>query len=108
MSNPPHPVQPRHEFVRFACAATVAAAALAVILIDLGDTPLTAVARLAAAVSLVTILLWFVERRISRRLERIERWIDRTESWRVYAAVMADLGGVDGETSGEIPTGPRR
>lgn len=108
MSTQPHHAPPRRELVRFACAVTVAATALAFILADLGNTPLSSVARLAAAVSLVMISLWFVERRISRRLERIEQWMDRAEYWRIYSDVMSDLGGIDPETSGEIPTLPRR
>lgn len=100
MSNP---APLRREIIRFVIAGIVAAAALAIILADLGDTVATAVARPLAAATIVLIGLWFVERRLSQRLARLER----AEYWRIYAAVLADLGGVDGETSGEIPTTPR-
>jgi IS1 family transposase len=53
---------------------------------------------------------WLVEQRLARRLDKIERRMDRTEYWRVYADVLNDLSGIDGETSGDISTerAPRR
>ena len=103
MSRPVPHVPPRREIVRFACAASVAATAFVFILLAV-ETPLVAAARLAVIVSLVLIALWLVERRLARKIERLER----AEYWRVYSDVMTDLGGLDGEPSGEIPAPPRR
>lgn len=98
-----YPIPPRRELVRFGSAATVAAAAL-VVIVAIADTPLVAVARLAAAVSLVMISQWLIERRLACRIARMER----AEYWRIYADVMKDLGGVNDSPSGEFPGVPRR
>ncbi len=63
---------------------------------------LAVLARIAAGGGMVTAVLWAVaERRRSRRLRR-SRQLPRSEYWGVYSDVLADLGGIDGESSGDI------
>lgn len=104
------PATEHRELVRIAIAGAVAASAIGFIVADLDSTVMAACVRLAAAVSLVMISHWLVERRLARRLDQIEKRLERAGYWRVYADVLNDLSGIDGESSGDISTerAPRR
>lgn len=79
--------------------------------------------RAALVVTAVGLLLWVSEVRLERRLAqmrieqaafqaRMERLLDarleRQRRWGAYADVLSDLGGIDGESSGEFPKAPLR
>lgn len=100
----PHPRPSRREIIRLASAALVVASATVFVLLDLDRT---AVTRLAI-VSMVVVPLWLVERRLTRRLRRLEREV----YWQAYSDAVNDLGGigrsVNEDPSGEIPRVPHR
>jgi hypothetical protein len=119
---------PRHaklfglgEVIRIIGTALVAGAGVGYLLANYDAGTLGILARIASSVALVTVVLMVFEARrrchidkLGKRLDRIEALLDngleRQRQWRAYADVLSDLGGVNGEDSGDIPTerGPRR
>lgn len=111
------PFRLRH-VVRIALAAGAAAFAGGLVVADLHRASTGGgLSRLAAMIAAVMLLVWVSEIRVarqlarneahlSRRLDRIEHRLDkgpgRDEYWHIYSDVMADLAGLDGETSGDI------
>lgn len=92
----------RREALRIGAAAAAVAFAAGYIVADFDGHTMEALASLVVAVALGMLALWISEMRLAR-LDRIKARLDRSAYWRVYSDVMNDLGGVDGEASGEIP-----
>lgn len=73
---------------------------------------LEGLARVACAVSLITVLLLIQESRrrqdITQIRDLLDERLERDRQWRAYAAALDDLGGIDGETSTDSGRLPRR
>lgn len=100
----------RHEVIRIGGSAVAAALALVYLLVDWSDDTPNIVARLVGSAALGSTLVFIDQarqrRRLDGRLDRLEARLsedDRATYWRAYADALADLGGIDGETSGDFP-----
>lgn len=116
-AQPAQPAQPfqRRQSIQLCVIVAAGSAALGYLIADLERTALLPwLPRAAVVVAAVALLLWISEVRQSRQLARaqaevehrlahIEQCLQRSEYWRAYSDVLADLGGIDPDTSGDIP-----
>lgn len=96
------------EVLRVITATTIAGAGLGYLVADYDGDTLHSLARVAFTVGVVTAVLAIFEARRRQQLDGIAQLLDekleRQRQWRAYADVLHDLGGIDGETSGDIST----
>lgn len=100
------------DLLRVAAATLVAGIALAYLIWTFDENTLDGLARIFGVAGLVTAALLYLDALRRREIRQVKAKLDQDERaryWRVYADVMADLGGLAGEDStdhGRMP--PRR